>query len=164
MLLHGRNAEKGRRVQKEIREKCFPSRIATMSSIAHRNERNVDIVNCDAFALCSVLKQKFDRAVVPTPYGKDEILDAISPIVKSGGAIHFYTFKRRHQIEDIIREFEDGGLEVEVSPPVRKRRSGREPVGLRPGEIVKNRTATRCNYFLSMSAIFLASGELIVRD
>jgi len=76
-------------------------------------EGKVDTVNCDAFALCSVLKQKFDRAVVPTPYGKDEILDAISPILKPGGAIHFYTFKRRHQIEDIIREFEDWGLEVE---------------------------------------------------
>ena len=80
----------------------------------NRVERNVDTVNCDAFAVCSVLKQKFDRAVVPTPYGKDEILDAINPIVKpAGGAIHFYTFKKRHQIEDLIREFEEKGFEVE---------------------------------------------------
>jgi len=55
----------------------------------------------------------FDRAVVPIPYGKDEILDSISPIVKPGGAIHFYTFKKRHQIDGLIQEFEEKGLAVE---------------------------------------------------
>ncbi|HPJ83180.1 MAG TPA: class I SAM-dependent methyltransferase family protein [Methanothrix sp.] len=77
-----------------------------------------DIVNCDAFAVCGLLKEnglktKFDRAVVPTPYGRDDALDSISPIVKPGGAIHFYTFKKRRQIEDLIREFEERGFEVE---------------------------------------------------
>ncbi len=56
---------------------------------------------------------RFDRAVVPTPYGRDDILGAISPIVKAGGAIHFYTFKKRHQIEGLIREFEGRVLTVD---------------------------------------------------
>jgi tRNA (guanine37-N1)-methyltransferase len=98
----------------------------------NRVDGNVDIVNCDAFALIGLQRKSllklnllsgngprngssimFDRAVVPTPYGRDEILDSISPIVKPGGAIHFYTFKKRHQIEGLIREFEEKGLEVE---------------------------------------------------
>jgi len=81
----------------------------------NRVESNVEIVNCDAFAfvLCGHLKHKFDRAVVPTPYGRDEILDSITPIVKPGGTIHFYTFKKRHQIEGLIREFKEKGLVVE---------------------------------------------------
>jgi tRNA (guanine37-N1)-methyltransferase len=87
----------------------------SLNARLNRVESNVEIVNCDAFAfvLCGVLKHKFDRAVVPTPYGRDEILDSITPIVKPGGTIHFYTFKKRHQIEGLIREFEEKGLEVE---------------------------------------------------
>lgn len=95
----------------------------------------IEIVNADAFAFCRALRRRapeegetmalvigaeamppeirFDRAVVPTPYGRDDILGAISPIVKAGGAIHFYTFKKRHQIEGLIREFEGRGLTVE---------------------------------------------------
>jgi len=94
----------------------------------NRVDGNVDIVNCDAFALIGLLRKSllklnhlsengpsimFDRAVVPTPYGRDEILDSISPIVKPGGAIHFYTFKKRHQIDGLIQEFEEKGLAVE---------------------------------------------------
>ena len=89
---------------------------------------NVEIVNCDAFALCRMMagrsqdgeegksrrqEREFDRAVVPTPYGRDDIFDSISSIVKPGGAIHFYTFKKRHQIGGLIKEFEGRGLAVE---------------------------------------------------
>jgi tRNA (guanine37-N1)-methyltransferase len=95
----------------------------------------IEIVNADAFAFCRALtgrapeegetmgsggggearppERRFDRAVVPTPYGRDDILEAISPLVKAGGAIHFYTFKKRHQVEGLIRDFEGRGLTVE---------------------------------------------------
>ncbi|MDF0591586.1 class I SAM-dependent methyltransferase [Candidatus Methanocrinis natronophilus] len=56
----------------------------------------------------------FDRAVVPTPYGRDEILDTIIPLVRPGGSITFYTFKKRSEIEGLIREFEGLGLAVEL--------------------------------------------------
>ena len=54
----------------------------------------------------------FDRAVVPTPYGRDEILDSIIPLVRPGGSITFYTFKKRTEIGGLIREFEGLGLAV----------------------------------------------------
>jgi len=84
----------------------------------NRVGKKIDIVNCDAFALCRCFKKRgtkaeFDRAVVPTPYGRDDILGLISPIVRPGGAIHFYTFKKRHQIEGLIKGFEEEGLEVD---------------------------------------------------
>ncbi len=47
----------------------------------------------------------FDRAIIPTPYGWDHILDVIAPRVKSGGIIHFYTFKNRAQSEILKNEF-----------------------------------------------------------
>jgi tRNA (guanine37-N1)-methyltransferase len=47
----------------------------------------------------------FDRAIIPTPYSKDHILDLIAPRVKSGGLIHFYTFKNRAQSETMENEF-----------------------------------------------------------
>lgn len=85
----------------------------------NRVDGNVDVVNGDAFALCRALRKKgdcarFDRAVVPTPYGRDDILDSIIPLVRKGGAITFYTFKRRCEIEGLIEEFEGRGLAVEL--------------------------------------------------
>ena len=94
----------------------------------NRVDGNIEIVNCDAFEICRILagrskdgeegkskrpEQKFDRAVVPTPYGRDEILEVVGPLVRPGGAIHFYTFKRHSQIEGLIQEFEEKGLAVE---------------------------------------------------
>ena len=84
----------------------------------NRVDGNVDIVRGDAFALCRAMEEKggaagFDRAVIPTPYGRDEILDCIIPLVKPGGAVTFYTFKKRHEIEGLIEEFEGRGLAVE---------------------------------------------------
>lgn len=84
----------------------------------NRVEDKIDIVNCDAFTFSGSLKTngsraKFDRAIVPTPYGRDDILGLISTIVRPGGAIHFYTFKKRHQIDGLIKGFEDEGLLVE---------------------------------------------------
>ena len=38
----------------------------------------------------------FDRAIVPTPYGRD-ILERIIPLIKSGGIIHFYTLKTENR-------------------------------------------------------------------
>lgn len=84
----------------------------------NRVEEKIDIVNCDAFTFCGSLKKsgskaEFDRAIVPTPYGRDDILGLISSVVRPGGAIHFYTFKKRHQIDGLIKGFGEEGLEVE---------------------------------------------------
>jgi len=50
--------------------------------------------------------------VVPTPYGMDRIMEQASQMMKAGGWLHFYTFKKRHQIQELQKSYEDLGLEV----------------------------------------------------
>lgn len=56
----------------------------------------------------------FDRAIVPIPYGMDHFLEKISKLVKKGGYIHFYTFKAESQIPELIKDYNEMGLEVEL--------------------------------------------------
>jgi tRNA (guanine37-N1)-methyltransferase len=81
-------------------------------------EDNVVIIRGDAFSASRMLKMpkmQFDRAVVPAPYGMDHILESIAPLVKSGGAVHFYTFKKQRQIEGLIAKYRNMGFHVELS-------------------------------------------------
>ncbi len=80
-------------------------------------EDNVVIIRGDAFSAPRMLKMQrmqFDRAVIPTPYGMDHILEQIMPLVRSGGAVHFYTFKKRRQIEELIAKYRNTGIHVEL--------------------------------------------------
>jgi tRNA (guanine37-N1)-methyltransferase len=82
----------------------------------NRVEDNIDLIKCDALDVADLLNLrhlKFDRAIIPTPYGMDQVLDILSPLVKKGGAIHFYTFKKKYQIDGLISKYENAGLEVE---------------------------------------------------
>jgi tRNA (guanine37-N1)-methyltransferase len=74
---------------------------------------NVDILNADVLAMPLLPDVKFDRAVIPTPYGMDTILDTLLPLVREGGNIHFYTFKKRYEIAGLIEKFENMKLNVE---------------------------------------------------
>lgn len=76
-------------------------------------EGNIDILNADAFWIPSLLRTRFDRAVIPTPYGMDHILETLLPLVRTRGVFHFYTFKKKHQIEGLIKQFTNMGLTVE---------------------------------------------------
>jgi len=75
-------------------------------------QENIIIAEADAFQASKMLKPVFDRAIVPTPYGQDEILDTIQSVVRNGGTIHFYTFKKRFQIEGLVENFMERGLNV----------------------------------------------------
>ncbi|NYT01398.1 MAG: class I SAM-dependent methyltransferase family protein, partial [Methanosarcinales archaeon] len=66
----------------------------------------------DAFQAAGMLRWEFDRAIIPTPYGQDLILPAIYPLVRTGGTIYFYTFKKKFQIQGLVREFWDMGLKT----------------------------------------------------
>jgi tRNA (guanine37-N1)-methyltransferase len=61
-----------------------------------------------------MINRTFDRAVVPTPYGMDKILETIADAVRMGGVVHFYTFKKRQQIEGLSKKYMDMGLEVRL--------------------------------------------------
>jgi tRNA (guanine37-N1)-methyltransferase len=79
-------------------------------------EDNIDFIKGDALDVADLLNLrhlKFDRAIIPTPYGMDRVLDIFSPLVKKGGTIHFYTFKKKHQIDGLIAKYENARLEVE---------------------------------------------------
>jgi tRNA (guanine37-N1)-methyltransferase len=54
----------------------------------------------------------FDRVIVPTPYGMDNILLYIAKFVKSKGFIHFYTFKPESEISEFIDSAKTLGLET----------------------------------------------------
>jgi tRNA (guanine37-N1)-methyltransferase len=80
----------------------------------NRVEEMITIINADAFHMSEWLRKDFHRAVIPAPYGADGILETVLPLVKSRGCLHFYTFKKRHQIESLKRSYEDLGLEVKL--------------------------------------------------
>lgn len=93
------------------REAClYLAENARINRVADR----IAIVNGDAFSAGKLLSGDFDRAVIPAPYGADGILERMLPLVKPGGSIHFYTFKKRHQIETLKKSYKDLGLEVRL--------------------------------------------------
>lgn len=91
------------------REAClYLAENARINRVADR----IAIVKGDAFRIAEMLHKDFHRAVIPAPYGADGILERMLPMVKSGGSLHFYTFKKRHQIEMLKKGYEDLGLDV----------------------------------------------------
>jgi tRNA (guanine37-N1)-methyltransferase len=83
---------------------------------ARRNKvkDNLMVVNSDALRTAKMLKPCFDRAVIPAPYGMDEILPVVCEVVRMGGWVHFYTFKKRNQIEGLKEEYRQLGFDVEL--------------------------------------------------
>lgn len=84
------------------------------NALLNRVDGRTEIINADVFQILQILKMDFDRAVVPTPYGMDSILEAVSSRVKKGGMVHFYTFKKRQQIAGLVQSYKDMGFKVEA--------------------------------------------------
>ena len=82
---------------------------ARLNSVDHM----VTLLPGDAGTILETLMSEFDRAVVPAPYGMDDILDTVKPCVKDGGMIHFYTFKKKEQIEPLCEKYEKEGLKIQ---------------------------------------------------
>jgi tRNA (guanine37-N1)-methyltransferase len=70
----------------------------------------IAIIKGDAFTIPDMLRCRFDRAIIPTPYGRDDILSILSPCVVPGGTVHFTTFKKAHQIAGLVDAFRNMGL------------------------------------------------------
>jgi tRNA (guanine37-N1)-methyltransferase len=66
----------------------------------------------DAFYVLPMLSSVYDRAIVPTPYGMDLILDEVVPLIRRGGTIHFYTFRGANEIDHLEARFRGMGLTV----------------------------------------------------
>lgn len=83
---------------------------------SNKVEGNIDLIKGNARSITNLLNLKdlkFDRAIIPTPYGMDQILDVLLPLVKKEGMIHFYTFKKKEQIDGLIAKYETMGLKAE---------------------------------------------------
>lgn len=80
--------------------------------VLNRVEDRVAVFEADAFSFPGAERAPFDRIICPTPYGRDEILDILSPLVGDGGMLHFYTFKGDRQIRGMTRDLEKKGYSV----------------------------------------------------
>ncbi len=68
----------------------------------------------DASDISLLPESQYDRAIIPAPYGQDRILGVLAPVVRDGGMIHFYTFKKRHEITALIKSYAARGLPVQA--------------------------------------------------
>jgi tRNA (guanine37-N1)-methyltransferase len=69
-------------------------------------------IEADAFDTSRLPRDRFDRIIIPTPYGEDRIFGILAPFVAPGGMIHFYTFKTRQQIPLLIEEYGREGFAI----------------------------------------------------
>ncbi len=71
----------------------------------------------DAFDSSPFADSMFDRLIIPTPYGRDQALGILLPLLAPGGMVHFYTFKAKEQIPALLSKYESEGLTVRYSAP-----------------------------------------------
>ncbi|MBP2030036.1 tRNA (guanine37-N1)-methyltransferase [Methanohalophilus levihalophilus] len=73
---------------------------------------NADAVCADVSDIPNIVNTKFDRIIVPTPYGMDFFFEILSPLLKKEGYLHFYTFKVAEEIDSTKMDFIGQGYEV----------------------------------------------------
>lgn len=78
---------------------------------------NCRVLQGDVFDPSLIPDMKFDRIIIPTPYGLDSALDLFLPLVPEGGMVHFYTFKTKEEIPGLIAAYEQKGLTVTYQSP-----------------------------------------------
>ncbi|MCL7475988.1 MAG: RsmD family RNA methyltransferase [ANME-2 cluster archaeon] len=76
-------------------------------------EEYISVILGDAQSIPRMLKPGYDRAIIPAPYGMDPFLWDVAGMVKKGGIIHSYTFKKSHEIPGLVEEYGQNDLEVE---------------------------------------------------
>lgn len=91
---------------------CNACKSFTKNCKLNKVQENVRIINADANSIPNMIRCKFDRAIIPTPYGMDHFLEIMSPLIKKGGFIHFYTFKPKEDIPELIEKYDDIGFKV----------------------------------------------------
>lgn len=80
---------------------------------AEINNIEADIILGDANSIPRLFRKHFDRIVMPTPYGQDHFLTPACTVLKPGGIIHFYTFKKDFEIAHFKRLLEERGWMID---------------------------------------------------
>ena len=79
--------------------------------------RNCSALQGDALDTARLEHRVFDRLIIPAPYGMDHALETLLPVLSDHGIVHFYTFKAKEQIPNLIQAFKREGLMVRYSAP-----------------------------------------------
>jgi tRNA (guanine37-N1)-methyltransferase len=77
----------------------------------HRDD-NCHAIEGDATDTRNLPSCRFDRIIIPAPYGMDHVLEIFLPLVTEGGMVHFYTFKTEEQVPGLVAAYEKKGLTV----------------------------------------------------
>jgi tRNA (guanine37-N1)-methyltransferase len=72
----------------------------------------VTAIHGDARDMALLQGKRFDRIIIPTPYGMDDSLGLFSPFTAWDGMIHFYTFKAGNEIPALEQEFSLKGFDI----------------------------------------------------
>ncbi len=80
---------------------------------AELNNIDADIILGDANLIANLFKKPFDRIVMPAPYGHDRFLMLACTILKPGGTIHFYTFKKDFEVLHFKKLLEEKGWSID---------------------------------------------------
>jgi tRNA (guanine37-N1)-methyltransferase len=105
-------AAKGCRVV-AVEKSCDACQWMALNASINGAASRIDILNADALSLPGIFRTDFDRLVIPAPYGMDDALDVLAPLTRTGGAIHFYTFKKKYQIKGLAEKYSAMGFSVE---------------------------------------------------
>ncbi|HOX34727.1 MAG TPA: hypothetical protein PLO06_03430 [Methanoregulaceae archaeon] len=87
--------------------RCLEENVAA-NGVASRTT----LIRGDAFDRSLLQKDGFDRAIIPAPYGKDGILWILAPVIRPGGTIHIYTFRKKSEIYGLIAKYRSRKLSV----------------------------------------------------
>lgn len=90
-----------------------PDACALFKMNAKINNIEADIILGDANSIPCLFRRHFDRIVMPAPYGQDHFLTPAGTVLKPGGIIHFYTFKKDFEISHFKRLLEERGWMID---------------------------------------------------
>ncbi len=86
----------------------------------------MNLIRGDVFNPHLIARDQFDRAIVPAPYGMDHVLKVLSPRIRDGGAVHFYTFSKQIEISERMQMYADLGLRVDSYRTYARAQSNRQ--------------------------------------
>lgn len=79
---------------------------------ANRVKKTCRILPGDALDTARLPHDRFDRLIIPAPYGMDDALFRLLPLLSEGGMAHFYTFRTKEEIPQLLSLYGSRGLTV----------------------------------------------------
>jgi len=72
----------------------------------------ITTINGDARDTGLLPGTRFDRIIIPTPYGMNSVLEVFAPFILMDGMVHYYTFKARNEIPALVEGFAERGFDL----------------------------------------------------